>query len=177
MAAVKAGVRSIEHGTYLSDATLQLMKERGTYFDPTYTTVIDLTDAGGDYDVPALRIRGAAHAAAPARHRRPRAQARREDRHRQRHRLRPEQPDAHRPGGDALRRDGLHAARGDPVGDDSSTPRCCGSRSRSASLEAGYEADLIAVEGNPLENIATIQDPLLVISNGRVGLDRLNFAK
>src|SRR4030095_2707690 len=43
---------------YLSDATLQLMKERGTYLDPTYTTVIDLTEAGGDYDVPALRIRG-----------------------------------------------------------------------------------------------------------------------
>ena len=41
MAAVKAGVRSIEHGTYLSDATLQLMKERGAYLDPTYTTVID----------------------------------------------------------------------------------------------------------------------------------------
>src|SRR4029077_3766093 len=58
MAAVRAGVRSIEHGTYLSDATLQLMKRRGTYLDPTYTTVIDLTDAGGDYDVPALRIRG-----------------------------------------------------------------------------------------------------------------------
>src|SRR5262249_6469896 len=58
MAAVKAGVRSIEHGTYLSDRTLQLMKQNGTYLDPTYTTVIDLTDAGGDYDVPALRIRG-----------------------------------------------------------------------------------------------------------------------
>src|SRR5438093_1449155 len=58
MAAVRAGVRSIEHGTYLSDATLQLMKEKGAYFDPTYTTVIDLTDAGGDYDVAALRIRG-----------------------------------------------------------------------------------------------------------------------
>src|SRR5439155_16531899 len=57
-AAVVAGVRSIEHGTYLSDATLQLMKEKGAYLDPTYTTVIDLTDAGGDYDVPALRIRG-----------------------------------------------------------------------------------------------------------------------
>src|SRR5690242_8294808 len=58
MAAVRAGVRSIEHGTYLSDATLEEMKRRGTYLDPTYTTVIDLTDAGGDYDVPALRIRG-----------------------------------------------------------------------------------------------------------------------
>ena len=55
---VKAGVRSIEHGTYLLDATLREMKRRGTYLDPTYTTVIDLTDAGGDYDVPALRIRG-----------------------------------------------------------------------------------------------------------------------
>ena len=59
MAAVKAGVRSIEHGTYLSDAPLAEMKRRGTYLDPTYTTVVDLTEAGGDYDVPALRIRGA----------------------------------------------------------------------------------------------------------------------
>jgi imidazolonepropionase-like amidohydrolase len=58
MAAVRAGVRSIEHGTYLSDATLALMKEKGTYYVPTYTTVVDLAEPGGDYDVPALRIRG-----------------------------------------------------------------------------------------------------------------------
>ena len=44
-------------------------------------------------------------------------------------------------------------------------------------VEAGYEADLIAVEKNPLETITTLQDPLLVISNGRIGLDRLNFAR
>jgi len=44
-------------------------------------------------------------------------------------------------------------------------------------IETGYEADLITVEKNPLETIATVQDPLLVISNGRVGLDRLNFAR
>jgi imidazolonepropionase-like amidohydrolase len=44
-------------------------------------------------------------------------------------------------------------------------------------VETGLEADLIAVEKNPLETITTIQDPLLVISNGRVGLDRLNFAR
>jgi imidazolonepropionase-like amidohydrolase len=44
-------------------------------------------------------------------------------------------------------------------------------------IEAGYEADLIAVERNPLDQITTIQDPLLVISNGRVGLDRLNFGR
>jgi imidazolonepropionase-like amidohydrolase len=44
-------------------------------------------------------------------------------------------------------------------------------------VETGYEADLIAVEKNPLEDIVTIQDPLLVISNGRIGLDRLSFQR
>ncbi len=57
-AAVKAGVRSIEHGTYLSDETLRLMKERGTYFVPTYTTMIDLLEPGGDYDDPVVKFRG-----------------------------------------------------------------------------------------------------------------------
>jgi len=33
--AVIAGVASIEHGTYMSDEVMQLMKERGTYFVPT----------------------------------------------------------------------------------------------------------------------------------------------
>jgi imidazolonepropionase-like amidohydrolase len=44
-------------------------------------------------------------------------------------------------------------------------------------LEPGFDADLIAVERNPLDSISTTQDPLLVVSNGRVGLDRLNFAR
>ena len=37
LAAVKAGVHSIEHGTYLSDDTLALMHEKGTYYVPTIT--------------------------------------------------------------------------------------------------------------------------------------------
>lgn len=57
-AAVRAGVKSIEHGTYLSDSTLQLMKTRGTYIVPTYITVVDLTQPGGDYDNPVIRLRG-----------------------------------------------------------------------------------------------------------------------
>lgn len=35
--AVKAGVNSIEHGTYMDDEVMQLMKERGTYYVPTIT--------------------------------------------------------------------------------------------------------------------------------------------
>jgi imidazolonepropionase-like amidohydrolase len=36
-AAVRAGVRSIEHGSYLSDKTLALMKSRRTYLVPTFS--------------------------------------------------------------------------------------------------------------------------------------------
>lgn len=36
---------------------------------------------------------------------------------------------------------------------------------------------MIAVEGNPLDNPRVLQDVLLVVSNGRVVLDRLDFGK
>jgi imidazolonepropionase-like amidohydrolase len=176
MAAVKAGVRSIEHGTYLSDATLQEMRQRGTYLDPTYTTVIDLTDPGGDYDVPALRIRG--------QHMLPR--------------LRDTIIRAHKlgvtivTGGDtsyganSLTRIGQEATHFVELGFtplealQSATIHNAEMLRLEKSIgvvDAGYEADLIAVERNPLDNITTIQDPVLVISNGRIGLDRLDFAR
>ena len=44
-------------------------------------------------------------------------------------------------------------------------------------VENGFEADLLVVDGNPLDNIRTLLDPVLVISNGRIGLDRLSFGK
>mgnify|MGYP001436991243 CR=1 FL=1 len=44
-------------------------------------------------------------------------------------------------------------------------------------LEAGFEADVLVVEGNPLDNVRTLLDPLLVVSNGRLVLDRMSFGK
>jgi imidazolonepropionase-like amidohydrolase len=176
MAAVRAGVRSIEHGTYLSDATLQEMKQRGTYLDPTYTTVIDLTDAGGDYDVPALRIRGE--------HMLPR--------------LRDTVIRARRLGvtivtgsdtgygPNSLTRIGQEIAHFVEMGFtpleaiQSATIRnaeLLRLEKSIGSIETGFEADLIAVEKNPLDNITTLQDPVLVVSNGRIGLDRLDFSR
>lgn len=46
-AAVLAGVRSIEHGTYTRDDTLALMRERGTYFVPTLAVMSPLADPLG----------------------------------------------------------------------------------------------------------------------------------
>src|SRR5262249_45448832 len=157
LAAVRAGVRSIEHGTYMSDATLQAMKERGTYFDPTYTTVIDLTDAGGDYDVPALRIRG--------QHMLPR--------------LRDAVVRAHRlgvkivTGGDtgygpgSLTRIGQEITHFVEMGFTTLEAIQSATTVNAEMLrldksigvvETGFEADLVAVEQNPLETITTLQD-------------------
>ncbi len=52
-----------------------------------------------------------------------------------------------------------------------------GLQARVGVVEPNFEADLLVVDANPVENIRTLLDPLLVISNGRVGLDRLSFAK
>jgi imidazolonepropionase-like amidohydrolase len=47
--AVRAGIRSIDHGIYLDDEGIELMKSRGTWFVPTLVApqgVIDAADAG-----------------------------------------------------------------------------------------------------------------------------------
>ena len=43
--AVRAGVRSIEHGSYMSEETMQMMKERGTYLVPTITAGKSVADS------------------------------------------------------------------------------------------------------------------------------------
>ncbi len=48
---------------------------------------------------------------------------------------------------------------------------------RVGQIKEGYEADLILVEGNPLADIRALADVLVVISNGRVALNRTAFAR
>jgi imidazolonepropionase-like amidohydrolase len=52
-----------------------------------------------------------------------------------------------------------------------------GLASKVGSLEPGFEADLIAVDGNPLEHIWVLQNPLLVMSNGQVAMNALDPSK
>jgi imidazolonepropionase-like amidohydrolase len=47
-AAVRAGVNSIEHGSYLDEEGIQLMKQHGTYLVPTLETV-DCIDSTANY--------------------------------------------------------------------------------------------------------------------------------
>ena len=59
--AVKAGVKTIEHGTYMSEETMKLMKEHGAYYIPTITagmSVAELAKIDGYY--PAMVAKKAA---------------------------------------------------------------------------------------------------------------------
>jgi len=175
-AAVKAGVRSIEHGTYLSDSTLALMKAKGTWLVPTFSTLYDLLEPGGDYDDPVTQAR--------AMHMIPRATRTIQQAHRLGVKL--------ATGADVsytsqsitrvsheIRRfvelglTPLEALQAATI----NTAELFSIQDRTGRIAPGLEADLIAVEENPLENPVTLQDILLVISNGRVGLNRLSFAR
>ena len=175
-AAVRAGVRSIEHGTFLTDDTLQMMAKQGTYFDPTADIVGDLTEPGGDYDNAALKRRGEMM-----------------------------QPILKSAIGRAAKL-GVKIVAGSDTGygpnsiarvsreavvlvDAGLTPlqalqaatitnaEMLRLDKQIGAIENGFEADVLVVDGNPLENIRTLLDPLLVISNGRLALDRLTFGK
>jgi imidazolonepropionase-like amidohydrolase len=175
-AAVAAGVRSIEHGTYLSDSTLLLMKARGTYLVPTFSTLYDLLEPGGDYDDPVTRAR--------AMHMIPRARETVQRAHALGVKLVTGADVGYGPG--SITRVAHEVLRFTELG---LTPlealqattvtaaELLRIQDRTGRLAPGLEADLIAVERNPLEHPVTLQDPLLVISNGRVAINRLVFAR
>ena len=175
-AAVRAGVRSIEHGTYLTDETLRLMKEQGTFLVPTYTIVIDLMEPGGEYDNPVLRIRG--------RHMEPNLAEAVRKAHRLGIPIATSTDSGYGP--QSLARIGTEMTYFVELG---MTPfeaiqsattvaaDLLNIADRTGRLQAGFEADLVVVNDNPLEDIRVVQDVVLVMSNGRMGINRLPFGK
>jgi imidazolonepropionase-like amidohydrolase len=70
MAALQAGVRTIEHGTYLDDEACDAMVETGAILVPTRTIIEDMlanADAVPDYAMAKLRVVAGFHAEAVAR--------------------------------------------------------------------------------------------------------------
>ncbi|MGY0490813.1 amidohydrolase family protein [Streptomyces sp. WG-D5] len=55
--AVRAGIRSLEHGAFVGERTLHEMRRRGTYFTPTLTAIAGLAES----DDPVLAERGRAY--------------------------------------------------------------------------------------------------------------------
>jgi len=52
---------------------------------------------------------------------------------------------------------------------------CLGIAQRTGSIRPGLEADLIAIDRDPLKEITALGDVLLVINDGKVALNRLTW--
>jgi imidazolonepropionase-like amidohydrolase len=175
-AAVAAGAKSIEHGTFLSDSTLKLMKAKGTYLVPTLTTLYDLGSPGGDYDDPVLTLRASFMI--------PRANATICAAHAMGIPIATGVDTDYR--AESLSRVSHEVLHFTELG---FTPlqalqsattvaaELLGVSARTGRLAPGMEADLIVVEGNPLDDPRALQDALVVISNGTVALNRLPFGR
>ncbi len=176
--AVRAGVRSIEHGTWVDDDTLAEMKRRGTFFVPTLAAMSPLADPKGNSaeDV-TLHLRTQAMMG-PLR-----AAVRR----------------AHAMGiVIAASTDGSYAdddIGGIRVAHDIAllrefggmTPlesitaatlngaRVIGIESRTGTIRVGLEADLVAYDGDPLADGNTLFEPRLVVSDGRIVVEGLGL--
>ncbi len=172
-AAVLAGARSIEHGTYLSRETLRLMEERGTFFVPTYDTIKENLEERFNY---VLRLR--------AKTMLPHLDNAIREAHRQGVKI--------ATGADnnydtvSLNRISIEVEHFVRLGMSNfealqtatvNSAELLRIEDQTGRIAAGLDADLILLPGNPLEDISSLQDVLLVMSNGQVALKRIPFGK
>jgi imidazolonepropionase-like amidohydrolase len=170
-AAVLAGCTSIEHGTTLDDSTLDLMRERGVYFDPNllvlhnylenkpkFLGLGNYTEEGFASMERALPLMADVIQRAMARQVKV-----------------------------VLGTDGVAGAHGRNadefiyrvrdaglkpmdvlVSGTSLAAESLGLGDRIGTLAPGFEADLVAIDGNPLEDITAVRRVLFVMKGGRV---------
>ncbi len=172
-AAVLGGVKSIEHGTFLSDETLKLMAARGTYLVPTMAVVVDLTEPGGDYDNPGLAIRG--------RFMLPRMREMVKRANNLGVKIIAATDTGYAPNGTLRLGHELEEFANAGLTPLQVIQSCTSLAAEMLNLKntgriaVGLDADLLVIERNPLENIITIQDPMLIVNNGKVIHNRLEW--
>lgn len=162
--AVEAGIDSIEHGSFLTPGTLQLMKTKGVYLVPTRMTQLWVDEKAGTYPP---KIGEKARAAAAA--------------HTQmfRQALKIGVPIAY--GTDsAVFPHGLNAREFGDYVDMGMSPaaalmtssqgsaKLLGIDKDTGTLEAGKAADIVAVPGDVIQNIRATEKPVLVMRAGVV---------
>jgi len=163
-AAVRAGIDSIEHGSFLTDETLALMKSKGTYLVPTLLAG-EWTGGKADKFPPQIAVKArAALAARSDMFRRALKSGVRiafgTDSGVSPHGINAQEfhlmVDLGMPPGAALRSAGPAAAD------------LLGLADRIGTLEKGKEADVIAVPGDPLKDIRATERVFFVMKGGRI---------
>lgn len=170
LAAVRAGVRSLEHDTYVDEETLRLMKSKSTYFVPTIEVIKEMIEPGGDYDHPELAIRGKEMLG-------PLCEAVRRARA------------LGVPVG-AGSDSGYGTTSGGRIASEAVNLTRCGLSVREAiravtvtnamllgrersigRIATGFEADVLLLTRNPLQDLSALAAPAAVISNGRIAFE------
>ncbi|HEY7287221.1 MAG TPA: amidohydrolase family protein [Vicinamibacterales bacterium] len=166
-AAVDAGCTSIEHGTFVSDATLDLMVQRGTFFDPNLLVLHNYLDNRAGYTFTPEALATIEKGIAPTldvlqRARRKHVKivfgtdavggAHGRNAEEFIYRVR----DAHETAMDAI------------VSATSMAADSLGLGERIGTVAAGFDADLVAVTGNPLDDITAVRRVVFVMKSGKV---------
>jgi imidazolonepropionase-like amidohydrolase len=195
-ASVRAGVSSVEHGVYLTDATLELMKKGNVFFVPTISafpppgqTESQLSFLAATLVPPAslfcqvLRLRSYAAEGGDV------MAARNKD---MAVSVRDASRRAHKMGLRVLAGTDGGGSIGDEIVElagigmtpmeaiQAATSRCAealGISKRTGSIQPGMEADLVVLNGNPLEDIKAVTNVVLVVNDGRIAANRLPAKK
>jgi imidazolonepropionase-like amidohydrolase len=177
-AAVRAGVRSIEHGTYLDDVTLALMRQQGTFFVPTLAIMSPLGDPSGDSaDEIALQLR-TTHMMRPLRNAVRKARA-----------LgipvavgtdgtygEGDESSRVRPGHEIAELVGCGYTVLEAISSATyQSARVLGIEARTGSVAVGLEADLLVIDRDPRVDPTTLFEPLVLLTDGKLVLDRLSL--
>src|ERR1022692_2454514 len=166
-AAVLAGCTSIEHGTFLKDETLDLMAQRGTYFDPNLLVLHNYLDNRASYTFNEQALATLEKGIAPTIDVLQRARAHKvkiifgTDAVAGAHGRNAEEfiyrvTEAHDKPMDAL------------ISATSLSAESLGLGAQIGTVAAGFEADLVATEGNPLDDITAVRKVQFVMRGGRV---------
>jgi imidazolonepropionase-like amidohydrolase len=170
-AAVLAGCTSIEHGTFIKDETLKLMVARGTYFDPNLIVLHNYLENHGSYTFTDQQLDTIRKGIAPTIDALKRARAlgvkiifgtdavagthgRNAEEFVYRVRDAGEKPM------DAI------------VSATSESAESLGLGKQIGTIAPGYDADFVAVEGDPLKDITAVRHVVFVMKDGKVYVDR-----
>jgi len=166
-AAVLAGCTSIEHGTFLTDETLGLMAQRGTFFDPNLLVLHNYLDNRAAFSFNQQALDTLEKGIAPTEDVLRRARAHKvkvvfgTDAVAGSHGRNAEEfvyrvRDAHDTPMDAL------------ISATSMSAESLGLGSQIGTVAPGFEADIVATDGNPLEDITAVRRVVFVMKAGKV---------
>ena len=171
-AAVRAGVRTIEHGTLVGAETLALMHDKGTCFAPTLTFWVDMLEPGGEYDHATLAARAremlpvARAAVAQATKSGVRVMAASDMRYDGVSVLRVSHEIAE------LGRSGM-SPMAVLQSATSVSAACLGIGERTGAVKPGLEADLIVLDRDPIADLRAVENPVLVVNDGRIAVNKI----